>query len=120
MNDTVKLLTVDKNCIFCKIFSGQIPSEIIHQTDHSIVVKDIAPKAPVHYLIIPKNHIQDLASCIDPVVLLDLMAIPGVLSRQLGERVSFKLLTNNGYEAGQRIFHLHFHFMAGKIFNDDV
>ena len=113
----------DKNCIFCKIIAGQIPGEIIYETDLSIVLQDIAPQAPIHYLIIPKKHIQDLVSCADVGTLVDLMFIPTHLSRQLGEQnscepVDFKLITNNGYAAGQRVFHLHFHFLSGKIFID--
>ncbi len=108
----------DQNCIFCKIISGQIPSKIIYQTDYSIVLQDIAPQAPIHYLIIPKNHIQDLVSCIDSKIMQDLMSIPAILANQLGDKTSFKLLTNNGYAAGQRIFHLHFHFLSGKSFSE--
>ncbi len=107
-----------EDCIFCKIISGSIPSKIIYQTDYSIVLQDIAPQAPIHYLIIPKNHIQDLVSCADQKVMLDLMSIPTILAARLGEQASFKLLTNNGYAAGQRVFHLHFHFLSGKTFNE--
>jgi len=108
----------DLNCIFCKIIAGQIPSKIIYQTTHSLVLQDIAPKAPIHYLIIPKIHVQDLVSCTDSQVMLDLMSLPAILSKQIGENTAFKLLTNNGYAAGQRVFHLHFHFMAGKPFEE--
>lgn len=108
----------DQNCIFCKIISGQIPSKIIYQTNHSIVLQDIAPQAPIHYLIIPKNHIQDLVSCTDSDTILDLISIPAILAQQIGENTAFKLFTNNGYAAGQRVFHLHFHFLSGKAFNE--
>ncbi len=108
----------DQSCIFCKIILGQIPGTIIHQTDSVIVLQDIAPQAPVHYLILPKNHVQDLASCTDRNLLADLMSLPALLAAQLGDETSFKLLTNNGYAAGQRVFHLHFHFMSGKIFSE--
>ncbi len=118
MHDHKEVLQVDQDCIFCKIISGQIPSKIIYQSDYSIVLQDVAPQAPVHYLIIPKNHIQDLVSCTDSDIMLDLMSIPAILAAQLGEKKSFKLLTNNGYAAGQRVFHLHFHFLSGKIFNE--
>lgn len=106
----------EQNCIFCKIISGQISSKIIYQTDLSIVLQDIAPQAPIHYLIIPKIHVQDLASCTDSVLIADLMSIPAILADQIGEQTAFKLFTNNGYAAGQRVFHLHFHFLSGKTF----
>ncbi len=116
MQNQTKVCTVDPSCIFCKIVSGQIPSKIIYQTELSMVLQDIAPQAPIHYLIIPKIHVQDLVHCTDPKLILDLMSIPVILANQLGDQADFKLLTNNGYGAGQRVFHLHFHFMAGKIF----
>ncbi len=118
MQDSTVALHSDQNCIFCKIISGQIPSKIIYQTNHSIVLQDIAPQAPIHYLIIPKNHVQDLVSCIDSDVMLDLMSIPAMLAEQLGENTAFKLFTNNGHAAGQRVFHLHFHFLSGKTFSE--
>ena len=118
MQNQKETLQADQNCIFCKIISGLISSKIIYQTDYSIVLQDIAPQAPIHYLIIPKNHIQDLVSCTDSKIMLDLMSIPAILATQLGEQTSFKLLTNNGYAAGQRVFHLHFHFLSGKSFSE--
>lgn len=118
MHEQVKNQNHNQSCIFCKIIAGQIPSKIIYQTNLSIVLQDIAPQAPIHYLIIPKIHVQDLVSCTDLNLIVDLMSIPAILADQLGDQTAFKLLTNNGYAAGQRVFHLHFHFMAGKIFAD--
>ncbi len=106
----------DQNCIFCKIIAGQIPGKVILETELSLVVQDIAPQAPIHYLILPKQHIVDVAelATADSQIILDLMKIPARLAANLGSDSSFKLLTNNGYAAGQRVFHLHFHFMAGN------
>jgi len=105
---------MQQDCIFCEIISGQIQSKIILQTDLSIVVQDIAPQARIHYLVVPKKHVKDLATCTeqDSALLADLMLIPAKLSAQIDEQVAFKLITNNGYAAGQRVFHLHFHFIA--------
>ena len=108
----------DLNCIFCKIIAGTIPAHIIYQTDLSFVIKDIAPQAPIHYLILPKQHIHDLVACQDTQLLADLMSIPAVLAQQIGPDTAFKLSTNNGYAAGQRVFHLHFHFLSGKTFTE--
>lgn len=109
-----------QDCIFCKIISGEIPGKIIMQTDSFLVLQDIAPKAPVHYLIIPKKHIQDLVSCgqQDKDLLADMMLVASKLAASLDAPQAFKLIVNNGYAAGQRVFHLHFHFLAGKTFND--
>jgi len=113
----------DQNCIFCKIIARQIPGKIIYETNLSIVLQDIAPQAPIHYLIIPKKHVRDLVLCTDTDTLVDLMSIPAKLAQefcnsQIDGPLSFKLITNNGYSAGQRVFHLHFHFLSGKNFND--
>lgn len=113
----------EQNCIFCKIITGHIPSKIIYETELSIVLQDIAPQAPIHYLIIPKQHVQDLVSCTDPKLVVDLLSIPAHLARSIGQQqstdpVAFKLFTNNGYAAGQRVFHLHFHFLSGKNFDN--
>lgn len=118
MQNQLNGCTTDQNCIFCKIIAGQIPSKIIYQTDLSIVIQDIAPQAPIHYLIIPKIHVQDLIACSDLQLLADLMSIPAILAAKLGQDTAFKLVTNNGYAAGQRVFHLHFHFLSGKNFSE--
>ena len=105
-----------QDCIFCKIISQEIPSKIIRENDNVIVLQDIAPKAPIHYLIIPKKHVRDLASVQDAHLLSSLLQMAQELSQEIPGADQFKLLTNNGHGAGQRVFHLHFHFLAGKIF----
>ncbi len=104
------------DCIFCKIIEKKIPSDIVLETDDVIVVKDIAPKAPVHNLIIPKKHISDVASLSE-----DDLYIPGQLfktaqelSKQLSGSQAFRLIVNNGPDAGQSVFHMHMHFLSGK------
>jgi histidine triad (HIT) family protein len=100
-------------CIFCKIIEGTIPAQIITQTDSLIVIKDIAPKAPTHYLIIPKKHIVDLRefSHEDLELGTKIISVAQQLSRDLNN-CPFKLVISNGHEAGQRVFHLHAHFLA--------
>lgn len=103
-------------CIFCRIIAGQLPATVIAQTNDLVVIKDIAPKAPVHYLIIPKKHIHDLSSVHeDDIALLGHITL---MAKQLASGLSgsqaFRLVTNNGADVGQIIFHLHFHFLSGK------
>ena len=109
---------VVQDCIFCRIILKEIPSKIIRESERLIVLQDIAPKAPIHYLIIPKKHIRDLSSCgsQDQVLFSDILIMGQTLSKEIPGAESFKLLMNNGHSAGQRVFHLHFHFLAGKIF----
>ncbi len=105
------------DCIFCKIIAKQIPSSIITETDDVIVIKDIAPKAPVHYLILPKKHIQDIQSLekTDCCLMSRMMMMAQTLSKDAGD---FRLIINSGHKAGQRVFHLHAHFLAGKELTD--
>lgn len=107
-------------CIFCRIIAGQLPATIVAQTKDIIVIKDIAPKAPVHYLIIPKKHIQDLTHADESdVSLLGHVALMAKqLARDLSGSQAFRLVVNNGRDVGQIIFHLHFHFLSGKQMTD--
>lgn len=107
-------------CVFCKIISGQIPSHKIHETSDLIVIQDIAPRAPIHYLIIPKKHIKNLQSTVveDQKLLGSLLLATQELSAQLPEPQEFRVISNNGSSVGQSVFHLHFHFLAGKRFSE--
>jgi histidine triad (HIT) family protein len=104
------------DCIFCKIINGKIPSNFIAETDDLIVIKDIAPKAPTHYLIIPKKHVADVASLsdTDQKTAGNILLMARELSKDLLGVQSFRLVANNGAAAGQCVFHLHFHFLSGK------
>lgn len=105
-----------KTCIFCKILKKEIPSTIIAENDHVMVIKDIAPKAPLHYLILPKMHIKDIASLTDEQgdIVAHMLLMARELSRNLSGSQSFRLITNNGADSGQSVFHLHMHFLSGK------
>ena len=104
-----------KNCIFCKIIAQQIPSQVIAQTENLLVIKDIVPQAPVHYLIMPKKHIANLMeiSLVDIKLASDIFLMAQNLAQNLPGNGDFRLTTNNGLSAGQSVFHLHFHFLAG-------
>jgi histidine triad (HIT) family protein len=103
-------------CVFCAIIDGSIPTDKIVETDNLIVIKDISPKASTHYLIIPKKHIPDMKSLkTDDLQLAgDMMLMATALSQDLPEPGAFRIIINNGAGAGQCVFHLHMHFLAGK------
>lgn len=115
----------DKNCIFCNIVNKKIPAKIIYEDQDIIAFNDIKPIATVHFLIIPKIHIESLSnvdannqahlSMITRILTLapKLAALQGC---KQGREGGFKLLTNNGLDGGQEVFHLHFHVIGGSRF----
>lgn len=107
---------MNQSCIFCKIIARELPAKVIAETDNILVVEDIAPKAPIHYLIIPKKHIKDITSLseTDAFIPAYIMLMARDLSKRLSGSQSFRLIANNGTDAGQTVFHLHFHFISGK------
>ena len=107
--------------IFQKIIDGEIPSERIYEDNLAIVIKDINPQAPTHVLIIPKtDQIPKLSDATEEhqALLGHLLLVAGKISRQLGVNEAFRLIINNGAEAGQTVFHLHLHLLAKKSFNE--
>ncbi len=109
-----------KECVFCKIIAKELPAKVIAENDLCLVIQDIAPKAPVHYLIIPKKHVVDI-SCLER----DDAQIPATIffmAQELGAKLSgsgaFRLIVNNGADAGQSVPHLHAHFVSGKKMAD--
>ena len=104
--------------IFGKIISGEIPSEFLYEDEHCIAINDINPQAPVHVLVIPKQSIPRLvdAQLNDQALLGHLMLVAGKLAQQLGVGDAFRLVVNNGAEAGQTVFHLHLHIIGGRAF----
>ncbi len=106
---------LDSSCIFCKIIQGSIPSVVVKENEYITVIKNIAPKAPVHYLIIPKKHLADVAALTDSDKEFgwQMLKIAAEISKD--EKLQgFNLVANNGHAAGQSVFHLHFHFISGK------
>ena len=106
---------LSSTCIFCKIIQKTIPSTIIAENEHVIVVQDIAPKAPIHYLIIPKIHVESITTLSDKDAAYCAHMLH--MARDLGNKrpsPSFNIIINNGAAAGQSVMHLHLHFIAGK------
>lgn len=102
--------------VFGKIIAGMLPAEKVFENDHILVIKDIAPVAPVHLLLIPKKPIpslQDLQES-DLFLLSEVVKVAQKLAQEFDVIDGYRLLTNSGTEAGQTVFHLHFHLIGGK------
>lgn len=105
------------DCIFCKIIKKEIPTEIVSEKDNFLVIKDIAPQAPIHYLLFPKKHIESMLhiSPEDSKVIADMMLETKELAKNLGlGEGGYRIMVNTGPEGGQVVMHLHLHFLGGK------
>jgi histidine triad (HIT) family protein len=107
---------VDNDCLFCRIVAGEIPATVVHETDTTLAFRDVAPKAPVHVLVIPKDHHPDVVALAlaDPKVAADVLAAAAAVAEAEGLLSGgFRLLFNNGGYAGQEVFHVHAHVLGG-------
>ena len=107
----------EENCLFCKIVDGKIPGEFVHQDDQCVVIRDINPQAPMHVLVIPRDHIESLddASQKDETLLGHLLRVGARVANDLGQVDNgFRTVINTGEGAGQSVFHLHVHVLAGR------
>lgn len=105
------------NCIFCKIINGDIPSEKVYEDDNVLAFKDINPRAPIHVLIIPKKHIENVLEIQkeDKELLSEIFEAIKKVANLVGvEKSGFRIVSNCGKGAGQEVMHLHFHLLAGK------
>ena len=103
-------------CIFCKIASGEIPVEFVAQNEHAVAFRDIEPKAPVHVLIVPRTHVagfHEIASMPAATTQSMLELIDEVAKGQGIAESGYRVVTNVGPDAGQTVFHLHWHLLGG-------
>lgn len=105
--------------IFSKIISGEIPAEIIYEDRQCLAFKDINPQAPLHILVIPKKTISKVTDATesDEKLLGHLVLIATKIAKDEGCSDAFRLVINNGEKAGQSVFHLHVHLLAGRNFS---
>jgi histidine triad (HIT) family protein len=105
------------DCLFCSIVAGEIPARIVHSDDDVIAFHDIAPKAPTHVLVIPRRHLARLSATqpADDALLGRALTATRELARQLG-LASYRVVINDGEDAGQSVHHLHLHLLGGRVF----
>ena len=102
------------DCIFCKIINGDFGTEFVYENEYAVVFKDINPQADTHLLVVPRLHVESLNELDDKNLLGELMMVVKSVTEKLGIK-SYKTLINTGKEAGQEVFHLHIHILAGRI-----
>ena len=104
------------DCLFCKIIKGEIPSTKVYEDELVYAFKDINPIAPVHVLIIPKQHISMLWDVNEEnsAVISHIYEVAGRIAKELGLENGFRVATNCGEDAGQTVFHIHFHLIGGR------
>jgi histidine triad (HIT) family protein len=108
---------VDSSCVFCRIVAGDQPAEILYAADAVLAFRDIAPQAPVHVQVIPKEHIGSIAEIEErhAGMLADLVQAARQVARAEGiDEPGWRLVTNVGREGGQHIYHLHLHLLGGR------
>ncbi len=106
----------EEACIFCRIFRGEIPSSEVERTDDALVFRDLNPQAPSHVLVIPKRHAANLGDFIaaaTPQEVGDLFALASKTGRNSSPN-GYRIVVNEGREAGQTVFHLHLHVLSGR------
>lgn len=103
------------DCLFCRIVRGEIPAKLVAEDEHSVAFRDITPQAPVHILIIPREHVASLNQATDAAMLGRLSLMAADLARKEGISESgYRTVVNTNAAAGQTIFHVHLHLLGGR------
>lgn len=109
--------TSASDCVFCRIVAGELGTELVAESEHAVAFRDLSPKAPTHVLVVPKRHIPALravGSDDDPIV-ADALRLAAEVARREGLLDGgYRVITNDGPDAGQTVFHIHFHVLGGK------
>ncbi len=103
-----------QDCLFCRIVAGDVPAEIVASTERVIAFHDISPQAPLHVLVVPRDHHADVAqlAAADPALLADLVRLAHEVAED-GADGHFRMIFNTGTHAGQSVFHVHAHVLGG-------
>lgn len=106
-------MTTD-DCLFCSIVAGDVPSDIVAETDHAVAFRDVNPQAPTHVLVVPRMHQPDIGSLAEaePEATNDLLLLARRIAADAGG--SYRLVFNTGADAHQTVFHCHAHVLAGR------
>ena len=105
----------DPDCLFCRIVAGEVPADVVAQDDEALAFRDLNPQAPVHVLVIPRSHYADVASLAraDPDALTAVVRLGSAVAQDEAAG-QFRLVFNSGPDAGQSVYHVHGHVLAGR------
>lgn len=112
-----------KDCLFCKIIKGEIPSEKVYEDEEILAFKDISPAAPIHILVIPKKHITSLATMEpgDEQIIAKIYKTINIIAQEQGFKENgYRVIVNCGKDGCQEVMHLHFHLLAGKKLGEKI
>ena len=106
------------DCIFCKIANKEIPSQIVYEDEKVIAFKDLEPQAPVHFLVIPKEHIKsaDEITLDNCDIVGHIFSVVPKIAKELGVTNGYRIVNNCGEDGGQTVSHIHFHVLGGRSF----
>jgi histidine triad (HIT) family protein len=106
-------VSADPDCLFCKIVAGDVPADVVRETESTLAFRDINPQAPTHVLVIPKRHLANAAevAAADPHLLATVVTEAAAVAEGTP---GYRLVFNTGPEAGQEVFHAHLHVLAGR------
>lgn len=104
------------DCIFCKIANHEIPSKIVYEDENVIAFHDVNPQAPIHVLVIPKNHIESIAEVTheNSFIIANISEVIAEIAKELKLLKGFRVITNVGQHGAQTVKHMHFHIIGGK------
>ena len=112
-----------EDCVFCKIIKGEIPSTKVYEDGNVLAFKDINPAAPIHILVVPKQHIENVLEINEgnKKILEDVFLAINKIAKKLGiDKDGFRVITNCGRDSGQEVMHLHFHILAGAKLGEKI
>ena len=107
------------NCIFCKIAGGEIPADIVAETEDLVAFRDLTPQAPVHILVIPRKHIptlNDMEACDRDIISGAFLLAKNIAKKEGISENGYRLVLNTNSGAGQSVFHMHLHILGGREF----
>ncbi|WP_308616697.1 histidine triad nucleotide-binding protein [uncultured Enorma sp.] len=108
------------DCIFCKIAAHEIPSTVVYEDELVIAFDDLSPQAPVHTLVIPKEHYQDITDGVPAETLAAMVHAIGEVAKAKGLGTGFRVISNKGADAGQTVMHFHIHVLGGEPLGENL